>query len=247
MKFFFFVTFLFLTSCAELSKNSSERLKNSSWTYNLKDRTGEYRLRRLVKVVGSKIATKNEVLSNELSKGPLEKTVIVSELGSVKSKNGRRPALRPTASEHVIWFDKKRYFTSMSVDTKNKSLEVRMESPDKEWTGSKSFSFPKGSAFCFFSQIPECVQAHGYLRERKSPKEIQVVWDSYPYHSELYNGISKGPFVKGVWAYDKVVDGNTRFGLLIEGQLILYDFNETQELRNVYWVAQGYSLTIKEE
>ena len=171
----------------------------------------------------------------------------MSELGSVKSKSGRRPALRPTASEHVIWFDKKRYFTSMKVDTKNKSLKVMMESPDKEWTGSKSFPFPKGAAFCFFSQLPECVQAHGYLEEKKSPREIQVIWDSYPYHSELYNGISNRPFVKGVWAYDKVVDGNIRFGLLVEGQLILYDFNEAQELRNVYWVAQGYSLTVKEE
>lgn len=246
-KVFFILVFL-LTSCSALApKRLSARPQSSATSYKLKDRTGEYLLKRYVKAVGNKVANKNEVFAEAEGSEPLEKTVVVSELGSVRAKVGSRPALRPNASEHVIWFDKKRYFTSMKVDTKSKSLNARMESPEKDWTGNKSFPFPKGAAFCFFSQVPECVKAHGYLEARDAPREIQIIWDSYPYHAELYNGISSGPFTKGIWAYDKKMDGNFRFGLLVEGQLILYDFDKSFMLRNVYWVAQGYSLTVKEE
>ncbi len=237
----------FIASCSGLSSKKFVRAKEGQKFYQLKDRTGEYLLKRRVKVVNSKVATKSEVFANKASIEPLEKTVVVSKIGSVSSKKGPRPALRPSASEHVIWFDKKRYYTSTKVDPKNKSLNVKMESPEKEWNGSKIFAFPKGSAFCYFSQLAECVRAHGYIEDRERPREIQIIWDSFPYHSELYKGISDAPFAKGIWAYDKIVEGNVRFGLLVEGQLILYDFDQEQTLRNVYWVAQGHSLTVKED
>ena len=237
----------FAASCSGLPSKRHALVRGSHSSYQLKDRTGEYFLKRRVKVVRSKVATKSEVFASKSETEPLEKTVIVSELGRVASKKGTRPALRPSASEHVIWFDKKRYYTSTKVDAKEKSLSVRIESPEKDWNGNKTFAFPKGSAFCYFSQLAECVRAHGFIEDREKPRQIQIIWDSFPYHSEMYKGVSDGPFAEAIWAYDKMVEGNFRFGLLVEGQLILYDFDQDQNLRNVYWVAQGHSLTVKED
>ncbi|MCO4754296.1 MAG: hypothetical protein KC478_07425 [Bacteriovoracaceae bacterium] len=235
------------SSCAVQTSRKSAQISDSNSRYFYKDRTGEFIIKRSVKNSGSKLVLKHEIYSpNELNKA-LEKTITVSGLGAIKTKKGTMPSMRPSVSQHSIWFEGEKFFSQLKLNTKKRSLDVVMKSPESQWNGKKSYSFPKGTIFCFFTQIPECVRYHGLLEEKSRPHQIQVIWDSFPYHTEVYEKVSSDPFEQGVWAFDKVDDNKLRYGLVIGGQLIIYEFNTQERFENMYWVVQGISLQRSEE
>lgn len=246
MKLLKFLFLTILTSCSLHMVNSS-RIASSSATYLFKDRTGEFLLKRSVKASKSKIVVKREIFSpNELNR-PVEKTVSVSKLGTVKTPNGVVPGMRPEVSQHSIWFESEKYFSQLKLSLKEKAFNVTMKSPEEKWSGETTIKFPAGKIFCFFSQIPECAKRYGLLDERSRPVQIQVIWDNYPYHNEIYDNLSKDGFEKSTWAFDSNEDGLDRFGLLIGQQLVLYEFDSEDNFVNMYWVLQGISMQKSEE
>ncbi|MBI99931.1 MAG: hypothetical protein CME67_01775 [Halobacteriovoraceae bacterium] len=241
------LTFLFCFLSCSLHRVQPSQVENSQNRYYYKDKSGEFIVDRSVKVLNSKIIVKNEVFApNELNR-PVEKTITVSKLGTVKSNSGKVPGLRPEISQHTIWFEGQKYFSQLKINLKDKSFNVSMESPDDKWNGQTKLKFPKGQIFCFFSQIPECAKRYGLLNERQRPIQIQVIWDNFPYHNEIYDNLSTDGFEKSVWAFDGHEDRLARFGLLIGQQLVLYEFDSEENFVNMYWVLQGISMQKSEE
>lgn len=239
----FFFLFLPLFGCSSLERKAQSLPSQSSETFRLKDRTGEFAVSRSVVYRNGKMVVKKEVYAlNELNK-PLEKTVAVADIGSIKTKKGRLKSARPSVSQHTIWYDKKRFFSQLKVNPKKRSLDILMESPEPKWDGSERRAFPKGHVFCFFSQLPECAKIHGLLENIEKPAVVQVIWDNYPYHTEMYEKVSEDAFEKGIWAFDRNTKQGYRFGLVLGGQLVLYEFDADKNFQNMFWVAQGISLT----
>lgn len=248
MRTFFLLSALVLAACSSAPDRSTAlAFKDNQSQYYLSDRSGEFVVMRSVKLKGRKVVVKKEVFSpNELNR-PLEKTVAVSDLGKIRTGDGVQPSLRPDVAQHTIWYEKKRFFSQLKLNKATKSLDVVMESPEEEWNGARSFPFPKGRVFCFFSQIPECVKAHGLLDNLEKPSAIQVIWDNFPYHLEMYEKVSGDPFEKGIWAFDKNTSDGHRYGLVLGGQLILFEFDPDKNFKNMFWVVQGISLSKEKE
>ena len=242
---------LFLTgiivSCSSASRQTAQRIDSGKSVFYLKDRSGEFIVERSVKVASGKIVVKREVFSPNEMNEPLEKTITVASLGKVKTKAGQRPGLRPEVAQHTIWYEKNKFFSQLKVNPGKRALDAVMESPEAKWQGERSFPIPKGSVFCFFSQIPECAKVHGLLGEDSRAKQIQIIWDNYPYHQEMYEGVSGDPFERAVWAFDKKSSGQSRYGLLVGTQLILYEFDAEENFKNMFWVSQGISFTSNKE
>lgn len=247
MKIFSILIIATILSCSQLPSRKTGNTSNSFKRYSLQDKSGEFLITRQVKAKGPKLIVKKEVFSaNELNVA-LEKTISVSDKGSVKTSNGIVGALRPNITQHTIWYEKQKFFTQLKLNPKNKTLEITTDSPEAKWSGTKTYPVPKGSVYCFFSQIPECVKFYGLISNRKKPVTIQVIWDNYPYHQEMYDNVSADPFEKGLWAFDKATKTGTRFGLLLGNQVVLYEFDRDSNFLNMYWVAQGISITGYEE
>lgn len=156
------------------------------------------------------------------------------------------PSLRPSVVQHAIWYEKEKFFTQLKLNAPKKSLEALMQSPEPKWNGKKVFPLSSSRIFCFFSQLPECVKAHGLLDKKERPQKIHLIWDNYPYHQEMYDKIGEEPVVLGVWAFDKATKDGQRFGFVVEGQLILYEFDPSGNFKSMFWVAQGITLNKKE-
>ncbi|MEX1099952.1 MAG: hypothetical protein WEB87_05975, partial [Bacteriovoracaceae bacterium] len=162
----------------------------------------------------------------------------------IKTKKGFKKGARPEVAQQAIWYEKNKFFSQSKINPADKTLNVIMKSPENKWNGEKSFSFPKGNVFCYFSQLPECVKLHGFLSmKEKKPYRLHVVWDSYPYHQEMYSNVSETPFESATWAFDKKTNDGYRFGLLLNGQLVIYEFDADFEFKNMFWVVQGISLS----
>ena len=237
---FLFILALF-SSCSRLEVKKEP--VDSQNKFLLKDRSGDFIVVRGVKRPGRKLVVKQEVFPLDDLSAPLEKTISVSVLGSLKTKRGARRVARPEVAQHAIWYEKKKFFSQSKVNVEKKTLDIVMKSPEERWNGKKSFPFPKGQIFCFFSQLPECARANGLLStEANKPYQLKVIWDSFPYHQEMYEKISAGPFESATWAFDKEEKDGFRFGLLMSGQLVIYEFDRQLNFKSMFWVAQGISL-----
>lgn len=245
MKLILLFLLSFLFSCSSVQKISS--LSSSKRLYIWKDKSGEFVLERDVRVSKKKLATRStlSLLSNRTK--VLEKTVGVSQIGLVKIRGNTIASLRPFASQHSIWFDKKEYFSQLKVNAKKKALDVKLSSPEEKWKGAKEFKFPKGFIFCFFSQIPECVKRHGLLKMDNRGKQIYIIWDSYPYHTEQLEGVLDQPFQSANFAFNTVIRGEKRYSLNLENQILFYHFNNRDEFEKMYWIAQGITVKRYEE
>ena len=112
------LTFFFCFLSCSLHRVQPSQVENSQNRYYYKDKSGEFIVDRSVKVLNSKIIVKNEVFApNELNR-PVEKTITVSKLGTVKSNSGKVPGLRPEISQHTIWFEGQKYFSQLKINLK---------------------------------------------------------------------------------------------------------------------------------
>ena len=155
------LTFLFCFLSCSLHRVQPSQVENSQNRYYYKDKSGEFIVDRSVKVLNSKIIVKNEVFApNELNR-PVEKTITVSKLGTVKSKSGKVPGLRPEISQHTIWFEGQKYFSQLKINLKDKSFNVSMESPDDKWNGQTKLKFPKDN-FPYHNEIYDNLSTDGF-------------------------------------------------------------------------------------
>src|SRR5690606_19463316 len=133
---------------------------------------------------------------------------------------------RPWASEFTIWFDKKKHQSKSQLDIKSKELDFTIIRP--EGTSQKVFPFPSGQFFCYFSQIPDCLIASGYLQriiEQKKTLLFIIVWENYPYGNEQYERIPNHPFSVASIEYDSKQKNHHMLQLHFSGQIIFYHFN----------------------
>jgi hypothetical protein len=221
-------------------------------TFNYTDVSGAYHLNRESKIIKKKLVTRTQLFFMAGGAQKLvEKSITVSQMGSTKGKKIRELTVRPLASEFTVWLEGQKYYSKMSLDTKTKSLQVELDSPETKWKGASSIKFPKGHFFCFFSQLPECLYQAKLLERvydgRTKRADFYVVWDSYPYITEQFSNLSGGVFAPATVRYDGVKSGLHRFEVEADGQIILYYFSKSFDFVKMSWIAQGLTISPPDE
>lgn len=249
MKSFIIILLLLLVSCSTLRGQP----KFGKSQYNFQDVSGSYRLIRETKMIKQKLVSRTQLIS---SNKIVEKSITVSQIGSVKAKSGRVLTLRPLASEFTVWLEGKKYTSKMNLHPETRSMKVTLDSPESQWNGTKNYPFPKGKRFCFFSQVPDCLHHSRVLELALSAPEqkhdFYVLWDAFPYIKETYTGISDNLFAPASLKFDGKIKNLNRFVLEIDGQIILYYFSNSNDFVKMTWIAQGITVVppgeeIKEE
>lgn len=230
-----YLLLLFVLSCAQF--NYSTSLENSDETFKLKDKSGEFLFKRISKLDKSKFISKS-VISPILEQNvDLEKVISISRISTTGKKT-----LVPKISQSTLWFDKKKYFSQIKVDSSKNLLTVLMRSPEKKWSGTKKIEMPSGNIVCFFTQIPECLKFHGLLNPSPHARDILVIWDTYPFHSEIYANINPNIFTRASIEYSGKMKELNKFTLSLGNQIIFYLFNNKNEFEKMYWIAQGMTI-----
>lgn len=247
MKSLVWVLALAAVSCGTPVQNAIQFEEGlSAKTYAYKDVSGEYECTREIKKSKAKLATRTSLISaagrgNKL----VEKTFVLSEIGSVRINRGRATAIRPMLSQHTTWLEGKRYFSQMKLNPASKKLDVLMQSPEGKWNGKQSLSLPKGRIFCFYSQLPECLLISGLLdqvsREKKTPN-FYVVWDSYPYHQEHFNGLGQSAFAYARLVLEKRGKSSMHYNVELSDQVLSLHFTDKGNFVRQFWTSQGISL-----
>lgn len=255
------ITFILcLSSCSQLMKKSgksssgkkrgsqSSRPAHYNAKLTLQDKSGKFEVVRESGMAKDKksYVTKYRVYSVS---GPgrkiLEQSIVFATPGVLSDKVR---LMRPHRSQYKVWFDKQLYQTETTVNPKEKSLVVKMESPEKQWSGTKKYVFPGGNGiFCYFTQAFECIKYTGFIDkaiEANAGKvSFHMIWDGFPYFHEQYLNIAPGPFAQAEMEYDgKTKEGEHRFSVSVSGNAIFYLYNENKEYVKMFWPAQGLSL-----
>jgi len=126
----------------------------SSHTYTLTDKSGVFEYTHQSNYVkkNNRLITKYQVKARDTEGKVLEQAVIFSNPGRVKEVSLSRPEI----SQYTVWFEGKKYFTEIKLNPKSKTLDLKLESPEKQWNGSKSLPLPKDAILmCYLGQIME--------------------------------------------------------------------------------------------
>ncbi|MES2528188.1 MAG: hypothetical protein V4598_13940 [Bdellovibrionota bacterium] len=235
---------LLLISCSSLRRSEPPTGK---FTYSYTDVSGDFRYQREIKFIKKKLVTRTQIMIPSAGSDRIvEKSVTVSQLGSVKDKNGRALVVRPLASEFTVWLEGKKYTSRMQLDTARKAMRVTLDSPEPKWKGQTSVPFPSGKLFCFFSQIPDCLYHNQVLEKSLAHKsqtyDFYVVWDNYPYVQEQLTNVGKNLFSHASIKYDGEPKGRIRYILDVEDQVLLYQFSKSFELTGYSWISQGINM-----
>ncbi|OUR93707.1 hypothetical protein A9Q84_19790 [Halobacteriovorax marinus] len=256
---FKFIILLSLSSCAYFkqlgtgptfsSTPDSPNTARINKEFQLSDKAGKFYVHREKGFSKSKnqFIVKKTVKAGDNGK-ILEKLIMISKLGNL---NKKLTILRPTVSEYSVWFDGKKYTTRMKINSKKRSMDVTLNSPERQWQGKRSYSFPNGDGiFCYFSQITECARATGFIE--KSIKndggsmKVIIIWEGYPYFQEQYLNVPSSVFSRARFSYDgKNAKGERRFTLTVANQSIFYFLDKNHELSKKFWVSQGLSMVEK--
>lgn len=237
--------FLFvLASCSALTPSGSP--KEGKTAYSFTDVTGSYRFIREHKLIKQKLVTRTQLVSTSGSQKILEKSVVVSNVGTIKAKDKRLLTVRPEGSEFVVWLEGQKYSSWMRLNPKNKSMTVKLESPEGRWSGSQEIKFPKGKYFCFYSQMSECLYHNRFLERTKDDPELKpnfyIIWDSWPYLQEQLTNVGRSLFAPASVKFDGKVKNQFRFMVEADGQIILYHFSKSFDLVKIAWIAQGITV-----
>jgi hypothetical protein len=202
---------------------------------------------REVKNLDKKVVVRNQLINTAAGNSKVvEKSITVTEIGSVKEKGKRLLATRPSASEFMVWLEGKRYQVNMRLVPEKKSLRITMESPEKKWQGTKDIPVPKGRLFCFYSQLPECLFHTQLLdiahTEEKEEFGFYIVWDNYPYVQDQLAGVGANLFSPATVKFDGEIKKRFRYIIEVDGQVILYHFTTSFELEKISWISQGITV-----
>ena len=231
---------LLIVSCSSAGINIPA---DNTRHYHYHDISGEFRYSREKKTVKKRVVNRSTIRSVDGTKF-FEKSIMVSQPGSIKGSKGRVNTFRPTASDYEVWLDGKLHKSSLRLDVKNKSMQAMVQEAGKA-RRVEHFKFPKHQQFCFYNQIPECLAYNGILASvLSSPKakEFFVVWDTWPYHQEMLTGFANDLFVSAQVRYEGKDKTGHRVIVDLAGQMILYHFSEEYELEKMAWISQGITL-----
>lgn len=243
-----------LSGCSFLKRGSgtssgtdtSSLVGNSKTRFKLTDKAGEFVVYRENGRSSSKFISKRQVLPFDDDKSKvLEQGIAISKIGAV-GKDFK--IMRPYKSQYSVWFDGKKYQTNISLDEKARKLDVKLKSPEKQWNGVQSFSFPDSkSIYCFFSQVLECAAITGYfsrvLEKKRGQMNFYIIWDGFPYFQEQYLNVPDTLFSKAQFNYDgKNKLGESRFSLKFGGQVIFLLLDKKNKFVKKFWITQGLSM-----
>lgn len=250
--FFILYSMLILSSCAhQNTKEVSKVLSTGDAKFNYNDKNGKY----LVKVT-SGINKKEKTffykrsleIAEKSSDNILEQSISFSQIGKLKKKTS---ILRPKLSQYTVWFEGKKYFTELKINPKTKSIDVKMQSPEAKFNGEKSIKFPSTKTLsCFFSQIIECAKFNGFIsksiKNGNGKMSVYIIWDGYPFQNDTFTDFPSELFSLAELEYDGHLNSNEdRFNLQVAGQSIFYALDSKQQLKKMFWVSQGISMTDK--
>lgn len=237
-----------VAGCSSRSRNAMKFQDGTvARTYVYRDISGEFECAREVRKNKSKLATRTRLMSFA-GRGEklLEKTFALSEMGTIKTSQGRVLAIRPTLSQHSVWLEGKKYFSQLKLMPKEHKMSVIMQSPEEKWNGKKELKLPRGRIFCFYSQLPECLLLAGFIQDVESGKnprpKFYVVWDSYPYQQEHFNGLSESAFASARLVLEKRNKSSTFFNVELADQVIGLHFSKDGEFIRMFWTTQGISM-----
>ncbi len=235
----------FLTSCSTILRNGSPQEIKRQYSYM--DGSGKFVLSREHKLLKNRLVTRTQISSNQGSAlKALEKSVMVSQLGTINDGSKRSLVMRPFASEFTVWLEGKRYDSKIRLDSAKKSMLVELNSPEEKWKGRSSVPVPSGKQFCFFSQIPDCLYHNLLLTKALDRKgeslPFYVVWEGYPYIQDQLIGVGSKLFTPATVKFDGNLKNISRFVVEVDGQTILYHFSKSFDLVRMFWIAQGISV-----
>lgn len=188
---------------------------------------------------------KNKILPEDRNeKKVLERSITISRLGKLKNTV---TMLRPERSQFDVWFDGKKYSSSISLNVKSKKLDVKLNSPESKWKGVKSYEFPNPKAvYCFYSQVLECAAVTGFLSKAQEMgygrMNFYIIWNGYPYFHEQYLNLTGELFSRASLELDSIEkNGNIKLSLTVDNQVIFYVLDKNYNFIKQFWVAQGLS------
>ena len=230
------------SACSVLTSQGAP--KEGKRTFSYSDVSGKYIFTRESKLLKNRLITRTQI--STVSGNLLEKSIMVSQLGTIKDQRGRVLSIRPYGSEFTVWLEGKKYESRMKIDPKSKSMLVELNSPEDKWKGRSTTPFPKGKQFCFFSQIPDCLYHNNYLfRSQQGKGEglgFYVVWDSFPYVQEQLTNIGMRLFSSAVLKYEGTAKNILRYQVEVDVQTLLYQFAKSYDLDRMFLVSQGISI-----
>ena len=239
------ILIIFLVSCSNHFLKSGSRQDKNSYSYT--DISGSFRLLRENKVLEKKIVTRNRLTDPKTAQDKvLEKTILVSQIGSIKSRKTRLLTIRPLASEFTVWLEGKKYSSKMQLNPKTKSMKVILDSPESKWQGVHEIKFPKGKYFCFYGQIPECLTHNSLLtlanNNRKNKYDFYIVWEGYPFIQDQLVRIGHNLFTPATLKFDGEIKGQYRYIIEAGEQMMLYHLTKSYEFVKMAWIAQGITV-----
>jgi hypothetical protein len=239
-------------SCAGRQKATSKANANLLFSFvssqfEFNDKSGRFLMTR---ESGREASSQNFVVRQSIAeltgkRENLEQLVTFSQVGQLKNK---LLVMRPLRSQYTVWFDGQRYLSEMNIDVSAKSMRIKLESPEVQWTGERVVSFPDDqSIYCFFSSLIECASITGFINtalEKKAGRmNLMIVWEGYPYMSSQYQDIPDELFTPAILEYDGRQGSNqNRFSLRFAGQSLFYFVNENGRFDRYFWVSQGLSV-----
>lgn len=243
--------FIFIYGCSSNSKNAEAQLNPTDILFNLSDKNGQYNVRvatGFVEKTKSYTTKRIMELPNKSVDHIIEQSVSISSLGVVKKKS---VILRPKISQYSVWFDGKKYFSELKINTAKKAIDVKMKSPESQWNGSKQVKFPSTRLLpCFFNQIIECAKVNGFISKASKAQagvlNMLVVWEGYPYLNETLSDFTSELFSDAQLEYDgKTKQSERRFSLRVAGQAITYVLDDQDNMIKMFWISQGISMVGK--
>lgn len=236
---------LLLISCSSILLTESPIQGKTTYSYS--DVGGTLQLNREKKIIQKKIVTRNQLIDTKDGRNKvLEKTILVSRIGSIKTKKSRILIVRPQASEFTIWLEGQRYTSRMELNPKTQSMKIGLASPEQKWQGDLDIKFPKGKYFCFYGQIPECLYHNSLLIQanahRRNKYNFHIIWEGYPFIQDLLTNVGRNLFAVATLKFDGEINGQFRYSVEVEGQMILYHFTKSFDLIKVAWIAQGITI-----
>ncbi len=232
------------------AKKSETRKLNGDLKYEFVDTMGSFvKLRQKGFNSKKNLVVKSIIYRENKSDFPVEKLISISkknhQISEVK-------LLMPLKSEVTYWFDGSRYKSTISIDSSSNKLTVVSRSKEKQWNLKKEKPINlKKNAYCFFSQMIECVRESGFFQRarvtRSGSMKIEVIWDGHPFFNEQYLNNKSEIISGGKFSYiSKEAQGVHKYALSIDGQIINYFIYDDQYLAKMFWVSQGISQTLME-
>ncbi|EQC51256.1 hypothetical protein [Bacteriovorax sp. DB6_IX] len=241
---------LLLTSCSFLGVKKDSLKADKAFYVQVEENGNFFSTRESGFSPNAKFIVKKSVRVDPASELYLEKVITIS---SKKNLNPKVTILNPEQSEAIYYLNGKKYTSRMNLITKKNQLIVRMESPEKQWNGEKTYDIPKGNGnICYYSSIVECAVVTGFLdqaiKKGGGKMNFTLVWEAFPYFQEQFLNIPSEPIAIASLIYDgRNRLGQHRLTLDAGGQNQFYFVDKEYRLVKHVWASQGFTRERKDK